>query len=978
MSVIPTPQPPCSAFEHLRSQDIPALNIRVEEYRHKKTGAQHIHIAASNDENVFLVALRTVPHDSTGVAHILEHTALCGSEKYPVRDPFFLMTRRSLNTFMNAFTSSDWTAYPFASQNKKDFNNLMDVYLDAVFFSRLDQLDFAQEGHRLEFENMQDASSPLTYKGVVFNEMKGAMSSVTSTLWQALSSHLFPTTTYHYNSGGEPACIPDLTYEQLVSFYRTHYHPSNAIFMTFGDIPACEHQQKFEAQALSRFDFLDHVISVPDEKRYLSPLTVEESYALDEEDTQEKTHVVVGWLLGNSAHLESNLQAHLLTAVLLDNAASPLQQALETSELGTSPSPLCGLEDSQKEMLFAAGLEGSDPEYTKAVETLILDTLKNVAENGVPQEQIDACLHQLELQQRELSSGSYPYGLQLILQALNSATHRGDPVALLDLEPALAALHKASRDPNFIKQLVKDLLLNNSHRVTLTLKPDATLSQRRDAAEAAQLATIRAQLNANDCQKIIDQSVALQVRQEAVLDDSILPCVTLADVPADIHTPQAAGVEKQAVPITRYNAGTNGLVYHQLIVNLPTLTHEEAQLLPLYSACLTEVGHGAFDYLQAQHQQAAQCGGISAYPSMRSEIDNVQIVQGFLVLSTRALVRNQHAAAQLLFDTWHHARFDEHQRLRELIAQMRTRRERSLTGNGHSLAMAAASAGFSPLAQHQHVVNGLAGLPTMKQLDRTLDDAAALSRFAQQLQKLHQKMLQQSSQLLLVAEQEREADCTAQLQQLWSKNIAASHSGFALPFTPQRVQQLWQTSTQVNFCARAWPTVAVGHPDSAALSVLGGYLRNGFLHRAIREQGGAYGGGASQDSTLGAFRLYSYRDPRLSDTLHDFDNALNWLASTPPDAQKVEEAILGVIASLDKPSSPASEAKTAFHNRLFGRSDAVRRTFRAQILAVTGQDLQRVGATYLTADKANTAILSGAGSAGEASKLGLEVCKLDA
>lgn len=186
MSTLSAAPAPAASFEWLRSQDIPALNIRVEEYRHKKTGAQHIHIAANNDENVFLVALRTVPHDSTGVAHILEHTALCGSEKYPVRDPFFLMTRRSLNTFMNAFTSSDWTAYPFASQNKKDFSNLMDVYLDAVFFSRLDPLDFAQEGHRLEFDNMQDASSPLTYKGVVFNEMKGAMSSVTSTLWQSL------------------------------------------------------------------------------------------------------------------------------------------------------------------------------------------------------------------------------------------------------------------------------------------------------------------------------------------------------------------------------------------------------------------------------------------------------------------------------------------------------------------------------------------------------------------------------------------------------------------------------------------------------------------------------------------------------------------------------------------------------------------------------------------------------------------------
>lgn len=978
MSTLSAAPAPAASFEWLRSQDIPALNVRVEEYRHKKTGAQHIHIAANNDENVFLVALRTVPHDSTGVAHILEHTALCGSEKYPVRDPFFLMTRRSLNTFMNAFTSSDWTAYPFASQNKKDFSNLMDVYLDAVFFSRLDPLDFAQEGHRLEFDNMQDASSPLTYKGVVFNEMKGAMSSVTSTLWQSLSGYLFPTTTYHHNSGGEPACIPDLTYEQLVSFYRTHYHPSNAIFMTFGDISAREHQEKFEVQALSRFEFLDHTVSVPNEKRYLAPVAVEEAYALDETDTQGKTHIVVGWLLGNSANLEANLQANLLTAVLLDNAASPLQQALETSSLGTSPSPMCGLEDSQKEMLFAAGLEGSDPEHAKAVEALILDTLQNVAENGVPQEQIDACLHQLELQQRELSSGSYPYGLQLILQALNSATHRGDPVALLDLEPAIAALHQATRDPNFIKQLVKDLLLNNQHRVTLTLKPDTELSQRREAAEAAQLAAIRAQLTPDACQQIIEQSVALQARQEAVLDENILPCVTLDDVPTDIKTPQAVGVEKSTVPITRYNAGTNGLVYHQLIVNLPALTTEEARLLPLYSACLPEVGHGALDYLQAQQQQAALCGGINAHSSMRNAIDDVQVTQGFLVLSTRALTRNQGAAAQLLFDTWQHARFDEHQRLRELIAQMRTRRERSLTGNGHALAMAAACAGMSPLAQHQHLVNGLAGLPPMKQLDRSLDDAAALKKFAQQLQQLHQKMLQQPAQLLLVAEQERDAECTAQLQQLWQNNAAATGTSFVLPFAPQRIQQLWQTSTQVNFCARAWPTVAVGHPDAAALSVLGGYLRNGFLHRAIREQGGAYGGGASQDSTVGAFRMYSYRDPRLSDTLRDFDAALDWLATTTPDAQKVEEAILGVIASLDKPGSPAGEAKTAFHNRLFGRSDAVRSAFRAQILAVSAQDLQRVGALYLTPEHANTAVLSGAGGTEEAGQLGLEICKLNA
>ena len=241
-----------SAFEWKRSERIDSLNLTMEHYVHRVTGAAHYHLASDNDENVFLVGFRTVPTDSKGVAHILEHTALCGSEKYPVRDPFFMMIRRSLNTFMNAFTSSDWTAYPFASKNPKDFNNLLEVYLDAAFFSRLDELDFAQEGHRLEFAKLDDPTTELQYKGVVYNEMKGAMSSTNSVLWQALSKHLFPTTTYHYNSGGEPEDIPSLSYEELTDFYRTHYHPSNAVFMTFGNIPAHRHQERFETLALKR------------------------------------------------------------------------------------------------------------------------------------------------------------------------------------------------------------------------------------------------------------------------------------------------------------------------------------------------------------------------------------------------------------------------------------------------------------------------------------------------------------------------------------------------------------------------------------------------------------------------------------------------------------------------------------------------------------------------------------------------------
>ena len=401
------------AFNWIRSERIESLNVTVEEYQHVKTGAMHYHIDADNSENVFLVAFRTVPMDSTGVAHILEHTALCGSKKYPVRDPFFMMIRRSLNTFMNAFTSSDWTAYPFSSQNKKDFNNLLDVYLDAAFFSRLDELDFLQEGHRVEFREPDNPQSELEFKGVVYNEMKGAMSSPVSVLWQTLSEHLYPTTTYHYNSGGEPQDIPDLTYQQLKGFYRTHYHPTNAIFMTFGDIPAFEHQQQFEDKALRHFDRLDVNIHVDDERRFSSPAVVEDVYAFDavEGTSQDhKTHHVLGWLLGHSTSLDEVMKSNLLSHVLLENSSSPLRKALETTSLGSAPSPLCGLEDSNYEMCFMCGIEGSEPDDAEAFEKLVIDVLQDVAENGVPQEHLEAVLHQLELSQREIGGEGYPYG----------------------------------------------------------------------------------------------------------------------------------------------------------------------------------------------------------------------------------------------------------------------------------------------------------------------------------------------------------------------------------------------------------------------------------------------------------------------------------------------------------------------------------------------------------------------------------------
>lgn len=972
------------SFIPLHSERIDALNVRIEQFEHRDTGALHYHLAAHNPENVFLVALRTVPEDSTGVAHILEHTALCGSKRYPVRDPFFMMLRRSLNTFMNAFTSSDWTAYPFASQNRKDFGNLLDVYLDAVFFSRLDPLDFAQEGHRVELADAKDRGSDLVYKGVVFNEMKGAMSSVVSTLWQGLCHHLFPTSTYHYNSGGDPEAIPDLSYAQLKAFYETHYHPSNATFMTFGDIPAAQHQAVFHDRALRHFERLDQRIAVSLERRLAAPITVAEPYAYDEEgDTRGKTHIVMAWLLGESTRLRDRLEAQLLSSVLLENSASPLQQALETTALGAAPSPLCGLEDSLRELVFCCGIEGSETERREALESLVLGVIENVADRGVAEAQLEAVLHQLELHQREVSGDGMPYGLNLILQALGPATHYADPIPALDLEPVIAELREEIRDPMFIRRLARRLLLDNTHRVTLVMAPDPTLSQRRREAEKARLSSLREGLSAAALDAVAEQAQALLERQAQEDDAEILPKVTLADVPPALPRLAWRELRDAALPCTLYEAGANGLVYQQLSCPIGALDGAELAVLPQLTGMATELGIGARDYLATQHRQSSSVGSISLFTSMRGAIDDEQQAQASLVLSSKALLRKRGEQNRLMRDTLQALRFDELPRLRDLLAQQRARREQSLTGQGHSLAMQAACAGMSPLARLHHELSGLAGIASLRELDSRVQDDAELEAFAHRLEALYHKVRRAEWEALTVAEPGRAEALAREALEVWRDLPRQATGRFQLAALREPRRECWVVNSQVSFCAKAFPTVPAAHADAAALTVLAGYLRNGFLHRAIREQGGAYGGGASYDASTAAFRFFSYRDPRIAGTLEDFDASVAWMAEgtrSATAAAGLEEAILGVISALDKPGSPAGEAKQDFHNRRFGRDYAQRMAFRQAVLNVTLEDLRRVSACYLQADQASIAVVTGPGghrdNAAVIEDLGLRLCEL--
>ena len=960
------------AFQLLRQHHVEALDIHVSEYKHKVTGAVHYHLATNHDENVFLVAFRTQPMDSKGTAHILEHTALCGSEKFPVRDPFFLMIRRSLNTFMNAFTAADWTAYPFATQNKKDFQNLLSVYLDAAFAANLNPLDFAQEGIRIELENDQ-----AVYKGVVFNEMKGAMSSPTDQLYHQLAYHLFPETTYHYNSGGDPKEIPDLSYEQLVEFYKTHYHPSNAVFMTFGNQNAYDLQEQFETLALHKFSKGTTLYSTP-EKRLTAPIEVTESYAVDSEDLKDKTFHVMSWLLPETSDIKLRLGMRLVEGILLENSASPLRHYLETCGYAQSTGPLMGVDDSNFEMTFYCGVQGSNAEYAESFKNGVLNILQDVASKPVDTDLVDAILHQIELHQREINGDGTPYGLSLILNGLGSAIHHNDPIHVWDVDSAIEQVKEELKDPMWLSNLIQIHLLDNPHRVQMTLVPDATKSVKEQQAEQARLAEITANLTEAQKIEIQEKTEALKKRQDTPDDLELLPKVGLEDVPADLHIVQ--GQLREIIcngldtPLNLYHAGTNGIYYQQVLIQIPDEI-VQSPYFNLLSILMGEVGAGEYDYLELQQLQTAVSGGLGMGASLRSKVDNKDRISAWLTLTTKSLTQKLDAI-QLLKLAFEQLRFDEKDRIIELLQQRKTRWHSRLSGSGHSYAMQTASRQMSALARRDYHNTGLGALNWLSDLVTKIDqDEDAYHALIAELQAIHRKLLQAPKQFLLVCEEHHSDRLVEEVQNVWDK-LQVNKA----PVTLTQVEQVntandeaWLIQTNVQFCASAYQAVDVAHADAAPLMVLAAYLRNGFLHSAIREKGGAYGGGASYDGNACSFRFYSYRDPRLAETFNDFEASVQWLLNTEQQPHQLEEAILGLVASMDKPGSPAGEAITACYALLHARTPKFRKMLRERLLNVTLDDLNRVAKQYLLQQKPVKAVVAPFAKREELQQLGFSI-----
>ncbi len=940
-------------FELKESKKIKLLDVNAQVYRHSKFNTQHIHLDSSNDEKVFMVAFRTIPEDSTGVAHILEHTSLCGSEKYPVRDPFFMMIRRSLNSFMNAFTSSDWTAYPFATQNNKDFNNLLDVYVDSAFFPRLDPLDFSQEGHRLEIDNENN----LEIKGVVFNEMKGAMSSPTDQLWHGMSKHLFEETTYHHNSGGDPEKIIDLTHADLVAFHQKHYHPSNATFFTFGNVSIDEIHNHLEKNVFQKFTPATEQLTIKPAKIFTSPVKASGTYQPLPGD-ESNHHVVISWLLGDSHNPLNLLEKYFLSNVLLDNSASPLRKALELSKLGKSPSPFLGIEPSNKEIVFMAGLEGVGKDKASEVEELILTTLEKLVIDGVPEDLINSSLHQLEIGQREVSGGGMPYGLQLMLGCMNACIHHDDPISMLDLDANFRKLKTLISQKGYIEELISTCLINNQHRLNYELKPDPKFNENLENFFTSTLKNKEETLTEEDRGEINDLAKALKARQEAMDDVEILPKVTKQDIPLKREYTHVSFLKNNR---SVYEVGTNGLMYSDFLFPCKNLTSQELLFSSLYTFILTEVGLKESSYEEIQALQSSITGGLNASFKLQTN-DQSEPGKLFLCISSKSLENNFDKMEKLILNTLENARFDEEDRILDLFNIFIARNEESINQNGHILAMNSAASSLNKFSATAYQMSGLQMLNQSKATISKMKDAADAINLINVLKSIHFKVLHNPFKIFTACSPK-----TLDAKSMDFKNI--QYEAEQCLIEPINEQTAWITGSQVCYCAEAFQSVPREHPDAPALSVLATVLRNGFLHTAIREKGGAYGAGATNDTSTNTFKFFSYRDPKCTETFSAFKDAVEW-SKTSITEQHLEEAILGVVSSIDKPLSPVGEAKNDFNFNLENISTKERLEMRQRVINCSIEDLIRVNEKYLTKDSKKS-ILAGESYREEALSLGL-------
>ncbi|KAG3257777.1 pitrilysin metallopeptidase 1 [Ictidomys tridecemlineatus] len=952
---------------------IPELFLTAVKLSHDNTGARYLHLAREDTNNVFSVQFRTTPMDSTGVPHVLEHTVLCGSQKYPCRDPFFKMLNRSLSTFMNAFTASDFTQYPFSTQNHKDFQNLLSVYLDATFFPCLRELDFWQEGWRLEHEDPSDPQTPLIFKGVVFNEMKGAFTDNERIFSQHLQNKILPDHTYSVISGGDPLCIPELTWEQLKQFHATHYHPSNARFFTYGNFQLEQHLRQIHEEALSKFQKIEPNTAVPAQKHWDKPREFQitcgpHSLAAN---TSKQTMVSVSFLLPDITDTFEAFTLSLLSSLLVAGPNSPFYKALIESGLGTDFSPDVGYNGNTREAYFSVGLQGIAEKDIQKVRDLVDSTFDEVVEKGFEDDQIEALLHKIEIQMKHQSTS---FGRALISYVASCWNHDGDPVELLQLGNQLTKFRQCLKEnPKFLQEKVKQYFMNNQHKLTLSMKPDDKYYEKQTQIETEKLKQKVDSLSPEDKQQIYEKGLELRSQQSKPQDASCLPALKVSDIePSMPFTSLDVALTAGEIPVQYCAQPTNGLVYFRAFSSLNTLPEELRPYVPLFCSVLTKLGCGTLNYRELAQQLELKTGDMTVSPHVLPDESNPDTYEQGVLFSSFCLNRNLPDMMHLWSEIFNNPSFEEDEHFKVLVKMTAQELSNGIPDSGHFYATLRASRTLTPAGDLQETFSGMNQVRLMKRIAEMTDIKPILRKFP----RIKKHVLNCDNMRCSVNATPQQMSQAEKEVEKFIRSLGRSkkerkpvrphvvekpaHSGSGErahgngsqiirklitdpTFKPCQIKTHFQLPFPVYYVGECIRTVPYVHPDHASLRILARVMTAKFLHTEIREKGGAYGGGAKLNYN-GIFTFYSYRDPNSIETLQSFEKAIDWAKSGKFTEQDIDEAKLSVFSAVDAPVAPSDKGMDHF---LLGLSDEMKQTHREQLFAVSHDKLVAVSNEYL-------------------------------
>lgn len=946
-------------FTVTRKLPIDELQCLLTEVTHTPTGAQILHLANDDPENVFCLSLRTYPSSSSGAPHILEHTVLCGSEKFPVKDPFFAMNRRSLNTFMNAMTGPDFTCYPAASQVPTDFYNLLEVYLDAVFFPKILKMSFLQEGHRLGFTNEGDPTSPLLYKGIVFNEMKGALASPDSRLANALHKALLPDLTYSFNSGGDPKVIPELTYKELCDFHKTYYAPSQCLFFFYGNLPLDGHLDFIERHVLSRASEKVPIPSIPLQCRFQAPKKIEEPYPAKEGD---QPIIACSWLTSPIQDQATCLALNVIEIALMDTDASPLKKALLQSGLCHQVSAY--VDNEMTEIPFVIQLKGCKEKDAAKIETLIETTLKKIVEVGLPHNLIENALHQLEFHRSEIVGDHHPFGLALFFRSGLLKQQGVLPEKGLQIHTLFDELREAFRqDPSYFDTLIDTYLIENPHRVQVVLTPDADLTNKEQEEEKVRLADLKDQLSKEDAATIVQQEEALARFQKEQEDEDIdvLPKVTLKDVPPTARDYPLILSSQGDLDIFYHDCFTNEIVYADLLFDLPPLEEKDLFWIRLLTTLMTQLGCGGRAYDENLDYMQAHTGGMSACLTFNIQVVDHHRIRPAIGVRGKALHKKAGKLFPLMKDIVMGIDVSDRARLKEVLLQQYTAMESHFVAHAMKYAIKLSMARLGGVSRLAQAWSGLEYFIQLRDLVSNIDQR--LDEIVEKLVSYQDKLLCRGKPHLVVTCANKMME-TLQKEEFYGLSTLACKPGESWKETlkPLKISsQGHLIPAPVGFTGRAMATVSYVHEDAPALGVASYLCNNTVLHREIREKGGAYGGGAAHIPLSGNFYFYAYRDPNITSSLKAFEKSLKEVCEGNFSGDQLEEAQLEVVQGLDHPISPGARGDLAYCWHREGKTLERRQTYRDRLLSLSREKVMQAVKEHLLAPYPESALVTFAG-----------------